>query len=98
MLFRSRFPKGFFPTAFSRYIRSEKDRFSPGERFELLGLSVVVEALDAQGDPEQVRYDFPVPLEDPSLRWMSWHEGVYLPWTPPSIGQTETLLPERGIF
>jgi hypothetical protein len=93
-----RFPKGFFPTAFSRYVRSQNDHFSLGQRFELPGLSVVVEALDAQGDPEQVRYDFPVPLEDPSLRWMSWHDGVYLPWTPPGIGQTETFFPERGIF
>jgi hypothetical protein len=93
-----RFPKGFFPTAFSRYVRSQNDHFSLGQRFELPGFSVVVEALDAQGDPEQVRYDFPVPLEDPSLRWMSWHDGVYLPWTPPGIGQTETFFPERGIF
>ena len=28
----------------------------------------MVEALDARGDPEQVLYEFPVPLEDPSLR------------------------------
>jgi hypothetical protein len=93
-----RFPKGFFPTAFSRYVRSQNDHFSLGQRFELPGLSVVVEALDAQGDPEQVRYDFPVPLENPSLRWMSWHDGVYVPWTPPAIGQTQTFSPERGIF
>jgi hypothetical protein len=93
-----RFPKGFFPTAFSRYVRSQNDHFSLGQRFELPGLSVVVEALDAQGDPEQVRYDFPVPLENSSLRWMSWHDGVYVPWTPPAIGQTQTFSPERGIF
>jgi hypothetical protein len=45
-----------------------------------------------------VLYEFPVALEDPSLRWMSWHDGVYVPWTPPAIGQTETFAPERGIF
>ena len=93
-----RFPNGFFPTAFSRYVHGQSDHFSAGQRFVLPGFSVVVEALDAEGDPEQVRYDFGVPLEDPSLRWMSWHDGVYGPWTPPGIGQTETFLPERGIF
>ena len=95
---RVRFPDGFFPTAFSRFIRSPNERFSAGQRFDLPGFSVVVESLDAHGDPAQVRYEFPVPLEDPSLRWMSWHDGVYVPWTPPAIGRTDTFTPERGIF
>ena len=93
-----RFPAGFFPTAFSRYVRSQNERFSAGQRFDLPGLSVVVESLDARGDPEQVLYEFPVPLDDSSLRLMSWHDGVYVPWTPPAIGQTATFSTERGIF
>ncbi|MGO9453174.1 MAG: hypothetical protein ACLQDV_19350 [Candidatus Binataceae bacterium] len=93
-----RFTDGFFPTAFSRFVRSPNERFAVGQHYELPGFSVVVEALDAQGDPEQVRYEFPVPLEDPSLRLMSWHDGVYVPWTPPAIGQTQTFSPERGIW
>ena len=92
-----RFPDGFFPTAFSRFVRSPNERFSPGQHFELPRLSIVVEALDPQGDPEQV-YEFPVPLEDPSLRWMSWQDGAYVPWTAPAVGQTERFSPERGIF
>jgi hypothetical protein len=93
-----RFPDGFFPTAFSRYVRSQNERFAVGQQFELPGLTVVVEALDAQGDPEQVRYEFPVPLEDPSLRWMRWHDGGYVPWTPPAVGNTQRFSSERGIF
>jgi hypothetical protein len=95
---RVRFPDGFFPTAFSRYVRSPNERFSAGQHFELPGLSIVVEALDARGDPEQVLYEFPVPLEDPSLRWMSWQDGAYVPWTPPAVGHTQRFAPERGIF
>jgi hypothetical protein len=93
-----RFPGGFFPTAFSRFVRSPDERFSPGQHFALPGLSVTVESLDAHGDPDQVLYEFPVPLEDPSLRWISWHNGVYVPWSPPSLGQTEKLSAMRGIF
>ena len=37
-----RFPDGFFPTAFSRYVRSPNERFSVGQHFDLPGLSVVV--------------------------------------------------------
>jgi hypothetical protein len=95
---RVRFLGGFFPTAFSRFVRSQNDRFSPGQHFELPGLSIVVEALDAQGDPEQVLYEFPVPLEDPSLRWMIWQDGAYVPWTPPAVGHTQRISAERGIF
>ncbi len=92
------FPDGFFPTAFSRFVRSPNDRFSAGERFVLPGLSAVVESLDAHGDPAQVLYEFPAPLEDRSLRWLTWQNGVYVPWTPPAVGQTDRLSPQRGIF
>ena len=93
-----RFLGGFFPTAFSRFVRSQNDRFSPGQHVELPGLSIVVESLDAQGDPEQVLYEFPVPLEDSSLRWMRWQDGVYIAWSPPALGQTVTLPSASGIF
>jgi hypothetical protein len=95
---RIRYPDGFFPTAYSRFMRSQKDRFSPRQHLELPGLSITVEALDARGDPAQVLYEFPVPLEDSSLRWMRWHDGVYVPWTPPPVGQTQTISAERGIW
>lgn len=95
---RVRFPGGFFPTAFSRFVRSPNERFWAEQHFELPGLSVVVEALDAQGDPEQVLYEFPVPLEDPSLRWMRWQDGAYVPWTPPAVGHTQRISAARGIF
>ena len=95
---RVRFPGGFFPTEFSRYLRSPNERFAAGQHFELPGFSVTVESLDAQGDPDKVLYEFPVPLEDPSLRWMNWQDGVYVPWTPPAVGNTQRFSPERGIW
>jgi hypothetical protein len=95
---RVRFLDGFFPTAFSRFVRSQNDRFSPGQHFELPGLSIVVESLDAHGDPAQVMYEFAVPLEDSSLRWMRWQDGVYVPWNPPALGQTKKLPSGSGIF
>jgi hypothetical protein len=83
---------------FSRYVRSQNDRFSPGQHFELPGLSITVEALDAQGDPAEVLYEFPVPLEGPSLRWMKWQDGAYVPWTPPVVGHTQTISAEGEIW
>jgi hypothetical protein len=95
---RVRFLTGFFPTAFSRYARSRNDRFSAGQKVELPGFSVVVESLDANGDPQQVLYEFAVSLGDPSLRWMRWQNGVYVTWSPPPLGQTEKLPAVHGIF
>ncbi|MGH7778423.1 MAG: hypothetical protein ACREQR_01160 [Candidatus Binataceae bacterium] len=92
------FPHGFFSTAFSRYLRSPNERFSAGQHFEMPGLSVTVESLDKHGDPAEVLYEFPVPLEDSSLRWICWRDGVYVPWTPPAIGRTQKFSTERGIF
>jgi hypothetical protein len=93
-----RFLTEFFPTAFSRFARSRNDRFFAGQRLQLPGLLVAVQSLNAQGDPEQVLYRFSVPLDDPSLRWMRWKEGGYVPWTPPPIGQTVRLRAAHGIF
>ena len=95
---RVRFPMGLFPTVFSRYVRGQGDRFHAGQRFTLSGFSVEVQSLDAQGDPEQVLYEFAVPLEDPSLRWLQWKDGVYVPWRPLALGSSVTLPPARGIF
>ena len=93
-----RFPNGFFSTDFSRYLRSPNERFSAGQHVELPDLSVTVESLDREGDPVEVLYEFSVALEDPMLRWIRWHDGVYVPWTPPSIGKAEMFSPERGIW
>ena len=72
---------------------------SAQEIFKRVSPSVmVVESLDAQGDPEQVLYEFAAPLEDSSLRWMRWHDGVYVPWSPPAAGHTDKLAAVRGIF
>ncbi len=93
-----RFTSPFFPTAFSRYARSAGDRFEAGQQVKLPGLSVTVEKLDRMGDPKEVLYTFQAPLDDPSLRFMRWKDGVYVPWRPPALGSTTTLAKAKGIF
>ena len=81
----------------SRYVRSRNDRFQAGQCGELPGLSVAVETLDAQGDPEQVLYEFAVPLEDPCCAGCTGKRRLR-PLRPPALGETEKLPPARGIF
>jgi hypothetical protein len=89
---------GLFPDPFTRYFRSSDHGFYEGQRFAVAGMSIQVQALDAQGDPERIVYQFEVPLEDPSLRWLRWNEGVYEAWSPPATGESVELPSSRGIF
>ena len=55
---RVQFPRGLFPSVFSRYMRSQGDPFHVGQRFPLSGFSALVQHLDRQGDPDDVLYEF----------------------------------------
>ena len=77
------FLAGLFPTVFSRYMRSRERSVRARAPIRRTGLSAEVERLDSQGDPDAAVYRFDVPLEDASLRWVRWQDGVYVPWTPP---------------
>jgi len=39
----------------------------------------------------EVRFRFSVPLEDSSLRWMTWEGRGYEPFVIPAVGETRTL-------
>ena len=67
-----------------------------GYRVELEGMSVEVVSLNEQGEPSQLRFRFDVPLEDPSLHWVRWEDGVYVPFQPPAMGQRLKLPAPRG--
>lgn len=36
--------------------------------------------------------------EDPTLRWVRWQDGVYVPFTPPATGATVHFVPAIGPF
>ncbi len=92
------FPASLFPSVFARYMRSDTERFQIGQRFAVSGLTATIEALDGRGDLVRVLYEFAVPIDDASLRWMQWTNGTYVPWRPPPPGESVTLPPTRGIF
>jgi hypothetical protein len=89
---------GLFGGPFTRYHRAEEVRFAVGERIELTGFSVEILSLNEAGDPNELAYRFAVPLEDASLRWLAWRDGVYVPWRPPAAGETVRLPAPQGIF
>lgn len=69
-----------------------------GHRIELTGMTIEITELTADKRPAEVTFTFGVPLEDPSLRWLQWKEGEFIPFIPPAVGQTISLAPAVPVF
>jgi len=62
-----------------------------GERIAYGGATVEVTEVTEDGRPIEIWAHFDVDLEDSSLRWLQWRNGVYAPFEPPAVGETVTL-------
>jgi hypothetical protein len=70
--------------------------FRPGQRVRLAGMDVEIMAVTG-GLPTRALFTFPVALEDPSLRWVCWQDGAYVPFAPPEAGKTVEPCPRRTV-
>jgi hypothetical protein len=62
-----------------------------GDQIDYGGRSLEIVDVTADGRPREVRVHFDVDLDDPSLRWLQWKHGVYVPFEPPMVGESVTL-------
>jgi hypothetical protein len=74
-------------------VRSADRPLQPEQRIVLPRLTVEVMRVDEHGAPVEVAFEFPVPLEDPSLQWISWNWQArdYVVFRVPGLGETVTL-------
>jgi hypothetical protein len=79
---------GYLGWTMDRIFRNMDNMFELGEKVELTGMTVEITELAADGRPQEAKFTFDVPLEDPSLRWMYWKKGKFRPFTPPKVGET----------
>lgn len=66
-----------------------RDRRIPmpvGTRVELSGFLVEVLHTTPDGRPDRVRFTFDKPLDDPSLAFVRFEQGRFVPFTPPVVG------------
>ncbi|HET6584982.1 MAG TPA: hypothetical protein VFG69_16110 [Nannocystaceae bacterium] len=82
---------GLLSTTAERMLRSPRIPFAAGDRVAVSGMTVTVETITNDGRPQRVRFDFTVDLDDPSLLWLRWDVLGFVPWTPPAIGDSDTL-------
>jgi hypothetical protein len=84
-------PGGLFKGFEGHLLRSPDNPLPAGQEVRIADLSVKVVRVDKNNGPEEIIYRFSLPLEDASLRWLQWKEETYIPFVPPSPGQTVTL-------
>jgi hypothetical protein len=62
----------------------------PGEMVTLNDMHIEILEIK-EGLPFAASYRFERTLEDSSFNWFRWHDGKYVPFTPPAIGETITI-------
>lgn len=67
-----------------------------GQRIELPPMSVEVRAIVHGWQPSCARFTFRMPLDDPSLLFLQWKDGRFVPYKFPEIGRSGTL-PRTGL-
>jgi hypothetical protein len=86
---------GYYALVFDALFRDRKHPFSVGDRVELTGMTVEIMELTGDGRPVKAAFTFAVPLEDPSLQWLQYKDGSFIPFTPPAIGKSVVLQAEK---
>ncbi len=84
---------GFLASPAEALLRSVDLAFVEGEVFDNGGIEVRVDEVLDDGRPAAITVTFPVPLEDPSLRWMYWKDQELLPFEVPAIGERLAVAP-----
>jgi hypothetical protein len=89
---RLRPERGFLDNDTLRMVRGLSRPFHVGDEVLLSDMRVRVREVTADGRPAEADFTFRVPLEDTSLLWTRLHAGGSLaPWSPPAVGQSQTL-------
>lgn len=75
-------------------VRGPGNPLKAGDRVRLECMTAEVRSVDARGLPLEVAFEFDVPLEDASLRWIwwDWDDHQYKTFTPPPVGGSRTLV------
>ncbi len=68
--------------------RGRENRLNIGDRLDLDGMTVMIYDTDSSGLPTSVLFKFPVTLESSSIVWLQVSGKELLPWSPPGIGET----------
>ena len=88
-----RVPGGMLKGAWEQSFRDSAAPLEQGYTLQLPGFSVTVTALTDDGLPAEMRYVFNKPLEDRSLKWVTWSDEGFIPFVLPAADETIKVKP-----
>lgn len=62
-----------------------------GQVFQRLGVSIQITEVDEEGYPLAAEMRFKRPLDDAAYGWVTWENGVFVPFSVPPEGEARTL-------
>ena len=83
--------EGFLGSPFDRLFRGPEYHLMAGEEVRLARMNVRITDLTEDGRPAEAAFQFPVPLEDPSLRWLNWEDDRFVDFHIPAVGDSVVL-------
>jgi hypothetical protein len=84
---------GLLAGSWDQSFRDAAASFSIGATRKLANCTVTVTAVTGTGLASEIKYAFTVPLEDSSLRWVTWSEQGFIPFALPPPGGAVRLKP-----
>ncbi len=84
---------GFLAQGGDLLMHDTKLPFVVGQRIRWPAFDATILEITPDGRPANVRFQFDVPLEDPSLRWVYWQDGVLQGFPVPAVGETVVVEP-----
>jgi hypothetical protein len=91
--------KGFLNRDFETLCRSPALPFEVGDCIETKDFVVRVTEVTSEGRPSAASFQFHLPLDDDSLRWLYWKDGALREFRLPEVGESvvvEATLPWRA--
>jgi hypothetical protein len=84
---------GMLRRTWEQFFRDSASPLEKGYTLQLPGFSATVTALTDDGLPAELQYIFNKPLEDRSLKWLTWSDDGFIPFVLPAAGETIKVKP-----
>jgi hypothetical protein len=82
---------GWLGSAFDNVYRSAAKPFLESYQVTLSDVRIQLVETTLDGRPKKVRFVFARELEDESLRWVLYHDGRYVPFELPGVGERKVI-------
>lgn len=84
--------EGWMDSPFDDVYRDVRSPMKAGERIGLGDPVIDILSTTNDGRPDAVHFTFSRPLSDSLFEWKQWKNGEYVPYNPPPVGATDTLV------